>query len=475
MKKDPSIIVLTILCLFASCKINISSLPKDLEVPTATTPAPTLPTVDPDLFSSSVISTESYAYSGSTRSYQLLKSQSGSKTPTYMQWIPNDSSTTSGVVIIYYPYESINWTGDPIDTKWFTLSTGGHPDEDGPYYNIATSSQINITPIPHLTAATNASSFTANNLHVLIVYGRYYSGTDVSGDVQAVLDGYRFLNTQTIADKTKIGIYSGSWGGVGVLYGSKAAAAYSLKPKAISLAYPVSDLKALQTYMDSIPTLTSNVTARGAYVAFYDPYERRLNKGTESLIGMATRYDKYSRSELASLDASLFIIHDDWDTLVPVSFTLDLFSTMTLSDKYAYFQRHNNVLNFDTFSTSHSQATNGVDLPIDYATALTWNYLFLTVELTDPSQNRASYFELTPFVAQFQYMKLMYDNGHDTTAFRKTLGLLCRTNLFMYNIENSTPYAGAFVLYYLMENYYQAGWSADPAAACAKLTVTPPF
>lgn len=467
MNKNASLTLLLLLIFITSCKVSFSSAPTEVEV---VLPTPT-PTVDPDLFTSTVLTTESYAYSGSTRSYQLIKTQSGTKNPTYMQWVPNDSNTTNGVVIVYYPYESIGWSGEAVDTKWFALSSGGHPDEDGPYYDISTSSQIANTPMPHLTAATNASGFTNNNLHVLIVYGRYYSGTDVAGDVQAVVDGYRFLNTKAVADKSKIGIYSGSWGGVGVLYGSKAAAAYNLKPKTISLAYPVSDLKALQTYMDSIPTLTSVVNTRAGYAAFYDPYKRRLNKGTETLAGQAIRYDKYSRSELASLDASLFVIHDDWDTLVPATFTTNLFSTMTLSDKYGYFQRHDTAIDYDTFLINHSQVSN----PVDYSTALTWNYLFLIAELTDPSVSRASSFVLSGFITQFQHMKLMFDNGHDTTAFRKTLGLMCRPNLFMFNVENSTPYAGSFVLYYMMENYYQAGWSADPAAACAKLVATPPF
>lgn len=467
MNKNRFIIVLSLLCFVSSCKLNFSSKPTPTEIDTATNGP-----VDTDQFTSLVLSDESYVSAG-THTYQLIKATSGSNNPTYMQWIPNDTNTTAGAVIIYYPYESIDWTGEAVDAKWAALASGGQPDDDGPYYNAATSSQIANTPMPHLTAAQNMSLFTTNKLHTLIVYGRYYSGTTVAGDVQAVVDGYRFLESKTVVDKTKIGIYSGSWGGVGVLYGSKAAATnYNLKPKTISLSYPVSDLKALSAYMDSIPTLTADATKRIQYTAFFDPYKRRLDKATEALAGQAARYDKYSRPELASLDASLFVIHDDWDTLVPVSFTTNLFTSMTLSDKYSYFQRHTTAVDYDTFILNHSQASD----PLDYATTLTWNYHFLITELTDPTQLRITSFARSVYVAQFQHMKLMMDAGADTTHFRKSLGLLCRPNVQMLDVESGSFYSGPDVFVFLMNVYYGAGaWAADGPAACAKLITSPPF
>lgn len=102
---------------------------------------------------------------------------------------------------------------------------------------------------------------------------------------------------------------------------------------------------------------------------------------------------------------------------MPSSLTADLFTTMTASDKYVYYQRHTTAINFDTFTINHSQAAN----PVDYTTVLTWNYLF------------------------------------------------------MYNIDNATPYAGSLVLYFMMETEYQNGWSTDPADACVKMNSTPPF
>jgi esterase/lipase len=473
MTKNVLILTFFILSLITSCKLKVNTPSRAEEDNTTSETTPTAPTafINPDQFTSSVLSNESYPYSGSTRSYQLLEAQSGSKNPTYMQWIPNETNTSSGAVIIYYPYESINWTGLAIDSKWYNLSSGGHPDEDGPYYNPLTSSSIYISPMTHLTAAQSNSIFMINKLHTLIVYGRFYSGSTVADDVQTIVDAYRFLNTKDVVDKTKIGIHSGSWGGVGVLFGTKAAEAYSLKPKTISIAYPVSDLKALLAYIDSIPTLTSDLTKQSEYAAFFDPYQRRLNKATEALAGQSSRYDKYSSSELASIDSSIFVIHDDWDTLVPSSLTNNLLNTMTGADKYVYYQRHSSALNYTTAILSHSQTLQ----PIDLTTVLTWNYLFLITELTDPSLLRVTIFSLNSFVAQFQHMKAMFDAGQDTTLFRKSLALLCRPNFFMNDSDSGTTYSGSDVLVFMMNNYYLIGWAADGPSSCAKLLTTPPF
>lgn len=460
-----SIFFLSILSLSA-CKVNVPAI--TIGIPTSTTPTPT-PTVDSDLFTSSIIA--SPAYSG--RTYDLVKAQSGSKAPTYMQWISNNANTTGAAVIIYYPYEVIDWSGETVDSKW-SMFSGAHDDEDGPYFNISTSSQISVSQMPHATAADNTSIFFANtnNVHVLIVYGRYYAGTDIAGDVQAVVDGYRFLNSKAIVDKTRIGIYSGSWGGIGVLYGTKAAASYNIKPKTISLAYPVSDVKLLTNYLTSIPGLTASVPKQTQYSAFFDPYLRRINKATEALAGQATRYDKYKQSELSSIDSSIFIIHDKWDTLVPSTITTSLYSTMSSANKYVYYQPHATAIDYDNFVVNHSQASQ----PVDYTTALTWNYMFLIAELTDPTNTRATGFSLSTFLSQFQHMKAMYDLGQDTSSFNKVLSILCRPNLFLSDRDpGGANHNSAYAFYFIMENYYQSGWSFDSTTACAKLITNPPF
>lgn len=153
-------------------------------------------------------------------------------------------------------------------------------------------------------------------------------------------------------------------------------------------------------------------------------------------------------------------------------FTSNLFTSMTLSDKYSYFQRHATAIDYDTFILNHSQA--GLH-QVDYATTLTWNYHFLITELTDPTQLRVTSFSRSIYVDQFQHMKIMFDGGADTSHFRKTLGLLCRPNVQMLDVESGSFYSGSDVFVFLMNVYYGVAWAADGPAACAKLITNPPF
>jgi esterase/lipase len=448
-------------CWLIACSSGFSSAPTSIIDDTTT-----------DTFTKTVLSTSSYNDGTNNHDYDLLKVQSGNKDPSFMQWIPNSLGTTGPTVIIYYPYEGIDWTGLAIDTKWSARS-GAQNDEDAPFYDVATSSQISYTLMSHNTAAVNNSYFMLNNIHTLIVYGRYYAGTNVTGDVQAVADGYKFLASQSLVDKTKIGIYSGSWGGLGVLYGTAAAIAEdtSIMPKAISLAYPVSDVKLMVNYLASIPTLTAVQAKIDAYNAFFDPYSRRIEKATEELSGQATQYDKFTQSKLAGITSDMFIIHDDWDTLVPVGLTHSLLSTVASTDKYVYYQKHATAMDYDNFVTNHSQAAN----PVDYATALSWNYLFLISELTDSSAPRAAGYSSSALLTQFDYMVSMHTGGKDTSDFAKVLSLMCRPNLFLHDVDNVYGDLGAsFILHVIMERY-QVAWSTDATDACAKIISSPPF
>jgi esterase/lipase len=427
--------------------------------------------VDPNAFTKTTLSSSSWTtLTRGPQPYHLVKAQTGTRNPTFMQWLPNGVGTPTGAVILYYPYEGIDWSGLAIDTKWATRS-GGQNDEDGPDYNVSTSSQISYVLMAPGDATSYASYLAANDLNVLIVYGRYYSGTNLSGDAQAVADGLKFLHSQTLVDKTKIGLYSGSWGGIGTLYGAALAGA-TYMPKAISLSYPVSDAKAMIAYAANIPNLTADTNKRAAYAAFFDPYLRRINKATEALAGQATRYDAYSQTALSGITSDMFIIHDDWDTLVPASLTTSLFSAVASTNKILYSQKHTTAINYSTFDLGHNQTTQN----INYATTLTWNYLYLITELVDPGTTRVAAYHSPDMVAQFTYMVSMHTAGQNTSSFNKVLGLLCLPNLFMKDTTGANPDTSASnVLVVLMSNLYQSGWAPDGPAACAKLITNPPF
>ncbi|AZZ36778.1 hypothetical protein CIK05_08230 [Bdellovibrio sp. qaytius] len=437
----------------------------------AATPTPT-PAVT--TFAKTIVSSGTFVDAAAiTRSYDLLKVKTGNGEYTYIQWIPNLTNTNAGVVLLYFPYEGIDWTGLALDTTWAARGNGAFNDDAGPYYNAATSSQIAYTYISPATAGGEGFVYSYNGLHVAIVYGRYYAGSSVKDDVENVKNGLKFLHSEaTLVDTSRIGLYSGSWGGLGVLYGT-AASTLTPAPKALSILYPASDVKKLQTYIGTdVPAQTSNTTVIGAYNTFFDPYLRRIDKATDDMVGQATRYDTYSHPSLAGITSDVFIAHDDWDTLIPVSNTVSLLSTLTLSVKTKYFHRHNSNIVRDTFALGHTQGTD----TMGRSALMGWTYVYLLNELIPNTTGRHAFYNSTDLVTQFNHVKAMYDLGKDTSFYNGVLAQLCAANLGMVDTSGGQPTVdGASILVALMNNLYQGAWATNGPAACAKLTTNPPF
>ena len=408
---------------------------------------------------------------GVTRNYELFKLENATTAPTYAQWIPNNAGTTAGAVLIFMPYDGINWSGLTIDTDWYAKGTGFHPDVDEPSYDVSSNSTAMYYATTPAAVAAEGFPYSFNNLHVLIVYGRFYTGQNAQNDIDDVKNGLRFLHTQSIVDKTKIGMYSQSWGGAGLFY-SVAQLGSDYMPKAISTFFPVSDFKKIVDYVDiTVPGDTMDLTVRRAYSTFFDPYYRRINSATAALAGQPTRYDAYRQSQLAGITSSVFVAHDDWDTLVPVDNTTDLMTALTAADKTYYLQRHSTGIVRNSFTLGHSQAAEAMNFQM----ALSWNYSFLVGQLTNSAAPRTSFYSSVDLEAQITYV-MSKDTGGNSVFYNKVLNLLCQSNLVMKDTDNVlADMSGADVLMNVMNSAYAPGWAADGAAACATLQATPPF
>jgi esterase/lipase len=427
--------------------------------------------VSPTGLTKSTLATGSYVdASGTTRNYDLLKLEHGTDAPTYTQWIPNNTGTTAGAVLIFFPYDGINWSDLTIDANWFAKGAGLHPDVDEPSYDPFSSSDITYTPLPHASGAAEGFAYSFNNLHVLIVYGRFYTGQNAQNDIEDVKNGLRFLKDQGLVDQSNIGIYSGSYGGAGVFY-SVAQLGATFMPKAISTLYPLSDFKKAVDYINvTIPSQTVDQTVIRSYSTFFDPYYRRIDNATANLAGQPTRYNAYTQSQLASITSSIYVAHDDWDTLIPVSSTTDLLSALTLADQTYYLQRHSTGIVRDTFTLGHSQATENMP----YATVMSWNYTFMIGKLTSSAAPRTSFYSSVGLDAQVAHV-VAKNAGGNSTYYNKVLGLLCQTNLVMKDTDAvKADMPGPDLLMTIM-NTSSPGWAASGTAACAKLLATPPF
>jgi esterase/lipase len=427
--------------------------------------------VSPTGLTTSSLGTGSYVDAATiTRNYELLKLEHGTDAPTFVQWIPNASSTTAGAVLLFMPYEGINWSALTIDADWFAKGAGPHPDIDEPAYDPFSSSDISYASATPQVAAAEGFPYSYNGLHVLIVYGRFYTGQNAQNDIEDVKNGLRFLQDNGLVDKTNIGITSGSWGGAGVFY-SVAQLGASFMPKAISTLYPVSDFKKLVDYINvTVPSQTVDQNVLRGYATFFDPYYRRIDNATAGLAGQPTRYDSYRQSQLASITSNVFVAHDDWDTLVPVSSTTDLLTTLASADKTSFLQRHSTPIVRNTFTLGHSQASEGMD----YVASMSWNYTFLITQLTSSAAPRTLSYSSVALDAQMAHVVAKNAAGN-STFYNKVLNLLCQTNLLMKDSDVvNADMSGPDLLMTIM-NTSSPGWAVSGAAACAKLLATPPF
>lgn len=428
--------------------------------------------VSPTGLTKSVLGSGSYVDAVAiTRNYDLIKLEHGDDAPTYVQWIPNATNTTAGAVLLFLPYEGIDWSDLIIDATWLAKGAGLHPDEDEPAYDPFSSSVISYTPITQDGGAAEGFAYSFNGLHVLIVYGRFYTGQNVQNDIEDVKNGLRFLQDQAVVDKTNIGMYSGSWGGAGVYY-SVAQLGASYMPKAISTLYPVSDLKKLVDYITvTVPTETVDQNVIRSYTTFFDPYYRRIDNATASLAGLPTRYDAYRQSQLAGITSNVFVAHDDWDTLVPVGSTTDLLTALTAADKTSYFQRHSTPIDRDAFALNHTQASESME----YSILMSWNYTFLITQLTSSATLRTSFYSSVALDAQLAHV-IAKNSAGNSTFYNKVLNLLCQTNLQMKDTDNVNANMSGPDLLMTIMNASSLGWAAaNGAAACAQLAATPPF
>lgn len=405
-----------------------------------------------------------------TRQFEMFKLINGTAAPTYVQWIPNTSGTTAGAVLIFLPYNGINWSDLTIDATWYAKGTGAHADVEEPSYDVSSNSVVNFTAATPSAVAVEGFPYSFNNLHVLIVYGRFYTGQNAQNDIDDVKNGLRFLHAQSVVDKTKIGLQSKAWGAAGVFY-SVAQLGATYMPKAISTLYPVSDFKKLVDYVDvTVPGDTVNATVLRNYSTAFDPYYRRINAATAGLSG-PTRYDSYRQSQLATITSKVFVAHDDWDTMVPVSSTNDLVTALTAADTTSYFQRHATGVVRDTFTIGHSQVTEAMNNNM----AMSWNYTFLIGQLTSTSAPRTSLYSSIDLDAQMAHVIAM-DTGGNSVFYNKVLDILCQTNLQMRDTDNvNADMSGPDLLMTALNTAFGPGWAASGADACAQLTGAPPF
>ncbi|RKG81731.1 hypothetical protein D7W79_04395 [Corallococcus exercitus] len=259
---------------------------------------------------------------GQTWPYQLLKLEVPGRAATYAQWFPPRKPGVSPVVMLTKPYDGITWTGEAVDAKWAARGSGLHPDDSEPHYGPGSSS-IAYTPTTPELVAGEAFVYLFHDFGVLAVFGRFYAGGDLQNDRDDMNAGLRFLAQADHVDTTRIGVFGGSWGGYEALYAAADAPATVVPSVGVALS-SLSDFAQEVDYVSRVvPSRVSDPVMRSRYQQFFEPYFRRIHATTGGDPGTpGSDYTRWTAAHLAStVQTPFLILHDDWDTLIPVEHT----------------------------------------------------------------------------------------------------------------------------------------------------------
>lgn len=418
----------------------------------------------PETLSVDVLSTQPYMLAGTTyQARQLAIRSSVDPEPVFALFVPGCTATCP-VVVISEPYKGIDWTQDPVDARWAgrTGASAGYtwPDEDGPGYV----PQKTIGTVRYaLTSTTDLGNeggiFLLNHVSVLVVLDRFYHGRNMEAYVSDFVRADNALPLIHEVDPTHVGFLGISLGGFVAL---GAQARVTVPPQALVLESPLMSLTAQFDYVDSLPGAVP-ATKLGEYQQFFDPYLRRVTdftKGPPAAVPQAfTPYEPDARAK--SLRAPTLLMHDDWDTLVPVAPSRALAKAST-KDVEAVFFQHATPVNFATFDMNHQQPSEGLSANVGYSL---YEMFFLQHLLPAPAPVTL-YYDHAALAKAMGEFHAASQRGQDVSWLRPRLVDFCRPGLLLYDLSTDmSAQSPTEVLAAIASNVW--GTPTTPATACA--------
>ncbi len=342
--------------------------------------------------------------------YKLVTSDG----PIYFQVIPGCNAKCPAVVVSM-PYNGISWSGDILDQQWAANFPSGAltADINGPnyvsgsgqviaYYNNSISDTVGFGGI-----------FLPSGVSTVLIYNRFYLGRKLEDYVKDFVKVVDYLPNFTFIDSAKLAFLGASLGGYVVFHASRKT---SIKPLAIAGITPLLDLESEYAAMSTAASrITSNPTLLSAANNFFNSYLRRMN-GTNLLDN--------SSAKLASdnLVSSALVIHDTWDTIVPIS-QWELFKTQRSVDSFIF--QHAGAINYNTFTLDHAQASEGYT-----NTKVAVVYMnYILSRLLDQSQSKVIYYSSPDFFTVLSEIRLAQNRGQSISWFKGFLTDLCTPNI----------------------------------------------
>jgi len=405
--------------------------------------------------SSSIISAGNYVnlLDGLAYPYQLQQlSEAGGRTTCAIWFPPSASGGMRPAVLITEPYAGVNWSSDPVDEAWtarFNPSQSVYPDVNGPLVN-STSGPIMYTLWTPESVPEEGLVCLSHGMGVLLVFERFYAGGTIADNVKDTTLGLEFLHEQSGVDPNRLGIFGISWGGFEAIYGAANAPAGAVPVVGVASS-PPSDLGQLYHYAtQGLFSLIQDQGLLAQRLSFYDPYVRRIIAGTVTSISpLNLDFSAYGLDFLrANLKTKFLVLHDQWDTMVPVQQSLALAAALPGQVQGLWYP-HVGAIDYNTLPLSHGPVSPGLS---EGSTAV-FTCLYLLERLLPSDAAIHIPYHSSELAGFFAYMRDMQKQGQDISSLGPRLNDLADPRITMVDLD-AAPGQPAFVSGAYWANYF---------------------
>ncbi len=375
----------------------------------------------------------------SSPAYKLLRLTGDKGLETYALWIEPKASVGS-VVVITEPYTGIDWTGLDLDQKVAALpeakTLGLIEDTYGPWYTKGKSQKIIYEFKSPEDVIAQAIPYTINGIGALFVFPRFYAGKSIADSAEEVALSLEFLGTQSVVDPKKIGIYGASWGGFEAVHGA-ARAKPAVKPS-IGVAWqPMLNFSRFwdDYTLNYFLRFQNNPSSQKLVFQKLEPYARRVALSTFEQGNGKYNFSSFGMDFLkANLNTPFLILHDDWDTLVPVEHTNDLLAAMPLGKVETFIVPRSRPIDYTTFDFSHFPVATNPNFDTWGSFVFAYAYLINHLAPKDASY-WISLYEANQLWALLAHMKVMKSQGKSLAPFTARLIDLCHPKIWLYDVS----------------------------------------
>jgi len=379
---------------------------------------------------------------------QLIQHQ-GSSGISYWNLVKG-RNLSRGTIIYVVPYTGIDWSGENLDKRWSSnpgaLTGYWGADIDGPLYNATTSKPLFYQQIKKEVMPIAGLGMSFNGYDVLYVYHRFYAGRYADAYVQDVMDAIAWLKSKNPTEQ--IGLLGFSLGGF--ISSQVAARAQSGDLKAVALISPLLSWPQQALYLNDLNTLITDTMNRQGYLDFFEPYTRRFSNPESNL-------------DIPRFSIETLMIHDQWDTLVPIA-QAEAFQTLNTSNVTFLKHFHSTDIDYATMDREHFQKNVGQNSE----NVQPFYLAFLFNRIAPNSDTKFVLYTQESMDKVFSEMHTQKLDGKDIIGFQKALKEMCKNYFLMYDTSKlAAPETGPT---YLARKINQVwGLSQTPTSICSYL------